>query len=253
MPRTLPIVSLCLFIGGVGWLASSQVLVFADSGSARLDDEATSDAEQGEQPFKIGTKTVMSPLGDDQPLELSPKGDFRPVPNAKTTLFFTTQSHYAGKLSEDLITRVIHAGRAEALQWRLEPAHLKRLRATLTGLDTTLRDVALLIVDEEDRAKIALRKRADRAIHIKTRPPRRDPEFVRVIDAMAKVRFEVGTVWAEPHEGGERHLIVYWKEWPIIKSLHDDRQHILNERRRRVRDWIVVEYRRLGQELFREV
>ncbi|MCB9871706.1 MAG: hypothetical protein H6837_17765 [Planctomycetes bacterium] len=200
--------------------------------------------------IKVRSMTAMAVLHPKRALVLRPQGEFKPEPNSTTKLFFTTQPHYGGDLSDAAIDQLIRTGRSAALQWRLAPEHQARLQRRLEQLDLTLRDVTLLIADEEDRVKVKLRGMPERIIEIATRPAEKDPAFRKLLEARSTVKFNVGTVWSEPHGTGERHLIVYWKEWPIIKALHDDRNHVLDERDQRVRDWIATEFSRHGRSLF---
>jgi hypothetical protein len=195
---------------------------------------------------------VMSELAADRPLRLAVSGAFEDVkPNATTKLFFATQAVYTGPVTAEGVEAIFARGRAHSLEHRLSPASLAQLCETLAQFDEALRDVSLLIEDERARVIELLRARADRLIVIRAQPAEADPEYLRLRVAQAEVSGGRGSVWevlAEPDR--HTHVVVKWTEWPALKAMVDDRVYMIEDRERRVGEWIKNTYRVQGLAMF---
>lgn len=200
----------------------------------------------------IRTVPVMAELSADKPLRMAVRGEFEDLkPNSTRKLFFTTPGVYMGPLSVDGIEAVIARGRGHVLEHRLAAQSLERLRATLVEFDQAMRDVSLLIEEERVRVIEQLRRREDRHIVIRTQPVDADPEYMSLKAAQAQVSKGRGSVWGVPEEGGaQTHVIVKWEEWPALKAMMDDRLYMIEDRERRVREWIEAVFRDEGLSAF---
>ena len=199
----------------------------------------------------VKTVEVMSELASDKPLRLAVSGQFGKPPRGSTMKFmFATQRCYTGPLAASAVETLVSQGRADALEHRLGPAAHEQVRATMAAFDETVRDVSLLIDEEEERVKTELRKRPDRQIHIATRPREQDPAYFELRAAQTGLPAKDGVIWGEIEGDGERHLIVRWDEWPALRAMQKDRFSMLSERARRVREWITDQFRARGMALF---
>lgn len=202
---------------------------------------------------EIRSVQVMSELAGDKPLRLAVSGSLGELQPGNVKLLYASQGVYTGALTADAVDKLIERGRAETLEHRLTKPALEQLRALLGDFDTALRDVSLLINEEEDRVKAELRERADRHVRILTRPRERDPHYLDLLVARAQMSHGRGAVWGLVGDPGEVHVIVRWEEWPALKSMNDDRFYMLDDREKRVREWISKEYRGRGMSMFDQV
>ena len=194
---------------------------------------------------------VISELCPDQPLRLAVSGSLDALkPSSVTKLFFASQPVYMGRLSQAAVDAFIRTGRADVLEHRLAKAPLERLRAKLADFDQAMRDLSLLFEEEKEKVKAQLRRRPDRTIRIRTRPRERDPAYLELLAARGRVSKGRGAVWESIVDGEEIHVIVNWDEWPALKAMRDDRFYMLDDRERRVRNWIADEYRVHGLSMF---
>lgn len=197
--------------------------------------------------------TVMSELAEGKPLRLAISGSLADLKPGTHKLFFADQAMYHGALNDDVVGEVIGRGRAETLEHRLAPEAQERLRALLAEFDQALRDVSLVINEEEERVKGELVKRPDRVVRIMTMPRERDPAFHDLRAARGLVSNGRGVVWGVAARAGdttETYVVVKWEEWPGLKAMEDDRIYMLTDRDQRVRAWIEQEYRVHGTSLF---
>ncbi len=193
---------------------------------------------------------VAGLLAPELPLRLAPRGELHDLkPGSETRLFFATQRLYQGELTAAAASAVVSSGQADVLEHRLEELSALALRAELAQYDEALRDLALVIEDEEREIKSALRQRGDRCVVFHVTPIEIDPEFPR-FRSLAPLSSE-GTTWHEPDAGRQRVLIVLWAEWPGLKQLRDDRVAMLADRFLRVRRWIEARFRSEGMRIFR--
>lgn len=217
-----------------------------------VEDSSGSGANQAPErvnPLKqIEPITVASVLSGDRPLRLVPSGQIEGLaPGAQAKVFFTTQRSYRGEATPEAIATLIDNGAADALESSLRTDLTTALAAELAEFDESLRDLALLIDEEETAVRAALRQRPDRRFHFLTTPIEVDAEYPRYrrIEPTAKE----GTVWGDPCDQGQISLVVLWSEWPLLKSLCDDRSAMLADRFDRTRRWIEARYRGEGMSI----
>lgn len=205
-----------------------------------------------EDPLQLVQHTqVFSELSENQPLRLRVSGSFaEPAPGTEVKLFHASQRHYSGPVTESAVQRLVEAHRAEVLEHRLAQAASDRLRTSLSDFDTAIRDVSLLIDEEEQRTKAVLRDRPDRRVVIATRPREQDPAYADLLAARAALPGPQGVIWGDIQGQGEVHVIVRWSEWPGLHAMHQDRAYMIVERGNRVRSWIENAYREEGLALF---
>lgn len=198
----------------------------------------------------IRTVDVFAPLDTDKPLRLALGGKFDDLkPGTHTRLFFSTHPHYGGPLDENSVRRIIDTGHAATLEQRLAPAALDSLRTELSDYDESLRDLALVIVSEEERIKAELRVRADRVVEFHSRPRDLDPALPELLSRQPLAKD--GLTWSEGlPPNGECVLIVLWSEWPGLRKLYDDRTAMIVDRRRRAGRWIEHQFSAHGMEVF---
>lgn len=201
---------------------------------------------------QIRTTDVMAPLSENEPLRLALGGKFDELkPGSHVRLFFASHRHYEGPITAEAIERLIDAGRADTLEYRLAPEFKARLDALMAEYDEALRDFALMVADEESVAKSQLRNRPERCFEITSEPRELDPEYLRFL--RERPSSKDGSVFGEPLKPrGERLLIVLWTEWPGLRKLYDDRTAMIVDRRRRTGRWIAEQYGQHGLKLFKK-
>jgi len=208
--------------------------------------------DQPEDPLEfVRHVQAFSELSEHQPLRLRVTGGFpEPTPGSQVKFFHASKHHYEGPVTEAAVQRLVQARRAETLEHRLAPPAHERLRAFLAEFDTAIRDVSLLIDEEEQRVKRALRDRPDRRIVISTRPREQDPAYADLLAAQAALQPTEGVIAGEIEGDGEVHVILRWSEWPGLHAMHQDRAYMIVERASRVRSWIEYAYGEEGLVLF---
>jgi hypothetical protein len=248
MPPAIRVTAVLALVAG----AIGIVLVRHRAGLWVGPRAAPSSAAEVTDPHRlVKTVEVMSELAADKPLRLAVSGQFgEPSPGSTVKFLFASQPHYAGPLVTSAVETIVTHGRADVLEHRLGPAAHEALRATIGAFDETVRDVSLLIDEEEQRVKAELRKRPDRQIRIATRPREQDPAYFQLREAQAKLPAKDGAIWGEIEGDGERHLIVRWDEWTALREMHKDRFYMMSERARRVRKWITEQFHVRGMALF---
>lgn len=248
--NALVVASLVAAASALWSLARTQPADTAQLGLATGTGPSESLPEPTDPLDQIRTTDVMAPLSDDQPLRLALRGEFGQLqPGSRQRLFFATHRHFEGPIDAAAVERLLDAGRADTLEHRLTPESLEALREELADYDIALRDFALLIVDEESRAKQVLRERKDRNFEIRTKPREADAEYSLFLRERPVARD--GTVFGEPlHPHGERLMVLLWSEWPALRQLYDDRTAMIVDRRRRVGRWIEERYRSEGRVIF---
>lgn len=204
--------------------------------------DGTSIEPGGDALAKVQVTQVFSPLSAEIPLRLSPSGALPNLsPGSTGRLFYTVQRSYPGPLDAASVECLIQAGAADVLEHRLTDSSAERLRGHLLDFDESLRDLSLVIEDEERETQAVLVARPDRTFVFERQPREVDPIFPRFKAAVPSPKD--GTLLSErlPPQG-ERVCIVLWSEWPALKQLYDDRFAMLADRRIRVRRWIESEY-----------
>ncbi|MFQ5506495.1 MAG: hypothetical protein ACE5F1_17130 [Planctomycetota bacterium] len=163
------------------------------------------------------------------------------------------QEVYGGQLSEASVATICAAGKAHALEARLQAWAKAALRETLVETNETLRDLSLIISDEEASVKRSLASRKDRCFVLRTRPETSDPLFGAYMRQAKATGRGKGAVWSGGTEGGGvTHYVVLWKEWPRLRRLLGQRMAVLHEREREVGAWIQAEYEKQGMRLLLE-
>lgn len=199
----------------------------------------------------VKTVEVKSELAADKPLRLAVSGQFgKPEAGSSVKFLFATQPYYTGPLTASTVETLVAHAKADVLEHRLGLGASELLRAAIAAFDDTVRDVSLLIHEEEERVKAELRKRPDRQIRIATRPREQDPAYFELTQAQHRLPAKDGTIWGEIEGDGELHLIVRWDEWPALRAMQKDRFYMMTERARRVREWITDQFRTRGMALF---
>lgn len=165
--------------------------------------------------------TVMSELAEDKPQRLAISGSLADLKPGRQKLFFANQAMYHGVLNDTVVREVIARGRADTLEHRLRADAQERLRALLADFDQALRDVSLVISDEEDRVKRELLGRPDRIVRIMTMPREQDQAFLELRAAHAQVSNGRGAVWGFPSPSGDSTEVhvVKWEEWPGLRAM----------------------------------
>jgi hypothetical protein len=233
---------LCLAAAAAVWLLRST-----DRGPAPADPVAEFHAES------FMPILAMSELSSDTPLRLAVSGSLQDLQPGTRKLLFTDQRLYRGVLSDAVVKTILDRGRADTLEHRLTDEALERLRTALAEFDEALRDVSLLIDEEEQRVKAELAARPDRAVRIASKPRERDPAFPHLVAMRAQAANRQRIVWRVPTAAGdptETYVLVKWDEWPGLKAMEDDRIYMLAEREKRVRAWVEKEYRACGMASF---
>jgi hypothetical protein len=218
---------------------------------ARPHGPAKPPAESVDPAAFIESRPVLSELAPDKPLRLAVAGQFEDLQSGSVRkLFYTSQGVYTGRVTKEAVETLLTRNRADALEHRLAPLAAERLRGALTGFDQALRDLSLLIDEDDERAKQQLRNRPDRSIRLQ-RPRERDPRYSDLLVARAQMgEGRRGVVWGLNDGPSEVHVIVRWDEWPALAAMHQDRFHMLHERTERVRAWIRTEYGERGLSVF---
>ncbi len=202
---------------------------------------------------QVKATQVFSPLSAEIPLRLSPSGTLPNLtPGSSGRLFFTVQRSYPGTLDAPSVECLVEAGSADVLEHRLSGSSSERLRDHLRDFDESLRDLSLVIEDEEREVRMVLVSQRDRTFVFERQPREVDTIFPRFKAAAPSPKD--GTLLSEqlPPQG-ERVCIVLWSEWPTLKQLYDDRFAMLADRGTRVRRWIESEYTTHGfTSLFRD-
>lgn len=198
----------------------------------------------------VRARPVVAQLVDDQPLRFEAAGnlgDLKPGTNAK--FFFTTVPQYDGSLDEAAVARLVKAGLSSALEHRLTASARSDLRAHIAEFDDALRDLSILIADEENHIRSLLREKPVRSFSFRSAPAELDPAYPGF--ASSRPAPAEGTIWREALEnGGERLLIVRWDEWPELLQLHKDQRSMVLDRLRRVTRWIDERYASGGIAIF---
>lgn len=247
----------------LAWLLSAAVLVataihglfFAGShphaATGRSASSTPREEEHTDDPMQqIRSVDVFSPLAEDQPLRFGLNTRFdSPLGIGRQTLFFYSHPHFQGVLTAAAVATLIDARRADSLEHRLSPPHLERLRSMMSEYDAAIRDLALVIREEEGHIKRGLSGRNDRCFDFSILPRESDPGFPRFYQMQPGPND--GVVLSEPlAPRGERVFVVLWTEWPGLNQLYADRFAMIADRRRRVSQWVAQEFRTLGLALF---
>ncbi len=219
--------------------------------ASRSESPPARPSPEGEDPVAmVRARPVMAQLIDEQPLRFDAAGnlaDLKPGTNAK--FFFTTVPQYDGSLTEDAAAKLVKAGLSSALEHRLTASASSELRTQLAEFDDTLRDLSILVADEENHIRSLLREKPGRSFSFRSAPAELDPAYPGF--AGSRPLAAEGTIWREALEpGGERLLVVRWDEWPELLQLHKDQRAMVLDRLRRVTRWIDERYASGGLAIF---
>jgi len=172
------------------------------------------------------------------------------VPDRKRRVFQWAQSTYQGDLDREAVPLLIQAGRAASLEGRLSPSASAEMAVSMCAMEKELKEMILLVEEENLEAKKVLRNREGRHLLLKQQPYAQDSAYPKLQEMIALTRKGKGVVWGDAHPQGNLQLILLWEEWPGLKKLHDRRNAMLDRRRSRVRQWIEREFEGNGMTLF---
>jgi len=192
-------------------------------------------------------------------VDLAPDSGFTPrremadlgkTPAVDQSVFFWGSPHYSGDLTGFSVRALIDGAVAEALLSRLSAKAQAELNQTLEAFDRELREMILLVEEENEQVKRALLKDPTRCIHLSKSEDKRSRSWLRYVQALKETDGGKGAVWGQNTPSGPVQLVVKWSDWPKLKKLHDERTGMVRKRTLRVRSWIRTKFQERGMALF---
>jgi hypothetical protein len=155
---------------------------------------------------------------------------------------------FRGALTERTLNALLANGRGYELESRLSAASKVALRTYLQDTEDALLANAMAYDAQVDVIKSVVIKDSTRHIRVKL-PRESSAEYQQVQDLTKAMRGE-GAVWGDIVDGGEVYSIMYWSEWPSLRSIVEKRYALIQDRQMLVGRWIAKALQTSGTHIF---
>ena len=165
-----------------------------------------------------------------------------------------SRPHYRGTVGVPSVERLIHAGKADALESRLTAAAKAKLALALVGPTRRLRDAARLMQAEAERIRQGHWADQSCAIRIRAYPAKTDPRWPEVVALRKRLsKGRTGLMLSAQVPGKPQQvsfIAVRWKTFPAYAALRREQEMACNSRQLAVRRWVGRRYAREGLAIF---